>query len=368
MLTYLEDYLEYIGGHRDQTGKMIFGSPSVRLANYDNGIVNSLSSQTINSVALTDRQHQLALKIVHKYRRQLAHLGIVVPETFVLRMPIRVVDRSKIIEHDVNAEDFVIRFPYNQDLVEQIRVLARISCGRVEFNSDQRVWRAAATIPNLVWLANWARENEFEIKFDVEKILEYLYQDIQTPKLGMDQDGNLQIRNQPTSVNIEQFAQYKDNVLRLLVEASTYQIGVEQDAIDQIKQSVQNPHWVDWSINKKVHINPEEYSIDNFLDWIDTTDQFPLVWHSSDPLLTQKLVSRYGEEQVQTLKTRRDLRPKTKIVLLPVVGNSKSILIKNEIAVFVTGQSIIFNLKKNWSMMSKKTVYWGLELLAGARE
>ena len=370
MLTYLEDYLEYIGGYRDQSGRVVNSYPmsSVRLANYDHGIVNSLSGQTISSVALTDRQHQLALKIVYKYRRQLSQQGISLPENLMLRMPIRIVDRNKAIEHDTGTSDFVVKFPYNQDLVEQIRTLVKDSCGRVEFDHDQKVWRIAATIPNLVWITHWAKKNEFNIKFDTEKVLEELYQEIQIPELNLSSDGQFEIKNQPSSIDIELLNQYKDNPLRLLIEASNYQIGVNHALLEKIKHSMQNPHWVDWSINKKIHIDPEEYSIDDFLDWIDITDQFPLAWHSNDPLLVQKLISRYGEGQVQILKTRKELKPKTKVVMLPVVGNSKSLLIKNEIAVFVTGQSIIYNLKKSWSIMSKKTVYWGSKILTGAQE
>ena len=138
MLTYLEDFIEYIGGVKDATGRLTnYTQPVVRLANYDVGIVNSLSMQTSTGTPFTDRQCQLATKIVIKYRKQLAVNGIVLPEHLPLRMPIREVDRSSYMTLSEDRKDLYLRFPYSATLIDSIRQFGYLSCGRVEFNREK---------------------------------------------------------------------------------------------------------------------------------------------------------------------------------------------------------------------------------------
>ena len=102
---YVEDYIEVIAGHRDINGTALtlfnYQSSPISLARYDVNIVDSLSQQTIlSNKPYTDKQSELAIKIVTKYRRQLAAMAqpIYLPEditSFKFRLGIRLVDRTK---------------------------------------------------------------------------------------------------------------------------------------------------------------------------------------------------------------------------------------------------------------------------------
>lgn len=78
---YIEDYLEIINGDRDPATGKIYGlfdstQPIVSLARYDVSVLASMSSATQSGRALTDRQAELAVKIILKYQKQLEKLGI----------------------------------------------------------------------------------------------------------------------------------------------------------------------------------------------------------------------------------------------------------------------------------------------------
>ena len=174
MKTYahVEDYLEVIAGKRSvdgtplSTGFSLFGfsefKPIVSLARYDVSFLDSVTDATLGSTSLTDRQAELAVRIISKYNRQLhAHNisvdGIV--ETPVYRKPIRVIDRSKYAE--VCDGEILVRFPYDQKLIEYIRDNAKDSQGRIRFDRDLKAWRAALTEYNVNWVVALAETYEF---------------------------------------------------------------------------------------------------------------------------------------------------------------------------------------------------------------
>ena len=79
MLTYpyVEDYLEYLAGYEvGMTALIMPNMTKISLARYDIQIVNSMANSTMFGTALTDRQAELAVKLILKYRRQFAKLGI----------------------------------------------------------------------------------------------------------------------------------------------------------------------------------------------------------------------------------------------------------------------------------------------------
>jgi hypothetical protein len=175
---YVEDYIEVINGDRNPvTGKLhgLFDNtpPIISLARYDVGIINSMSAATSEGRALTDKQSALACKIVLKYRKQLANLGIdVAPvENPQYRLSIRVIDRTRkaYVDHD----SIVLKFPYDPTLIDNIRDLAKISQGAWRFDgSDAKVWRLAITETNAVAAYGFAKNNDFEIDPEFEKLIQ----------------------------------------------------------------------------------------------------------------------------------------------------------------------------------------------------
>ena len=166
--TYVEEYLEVITGYRDAvTGKpttiwKIQLAPIINLARYDVKVLESMTSHVTGGGALTERQGELALKIVLKYQRQLAQKGVDVSAVTSpqWRMPLRKMDYSRLLS--LHNDTLIVKFPYNAELIENIRDFTKVSRGKCVFNKEAKVWEAGYTEYNLSWLHTWATTNNFE--------------------------------------------------------------------------------------------------------------------------------------------------------------------------------------------------------------
>lgn len=128
----IEDYLEIIVGLSSETVPIDVNSN-------DNAILSSLARQVFRQTALTDRQHSLAKEKLIKYQSQFEQQGF---ENFDielenLRIPLRVIDRSKTITIEDNTlqvtelhphssirEWIKVRFPFNKKTIVTVDVLA----------------------------------------------------------------------------------------------------------------------------------------------------------------------------------------------------------------------------------------------------
>jgi hypothetical protein len=174
---YVEDYIEVINGDRNpDTGKpyRLFENTAsiISLARYDVNIISSMSSATIGGRSLTDKQAELAVKIVLKYQKQLANLGIDVGpvEQPKFRHAIRTIDRRKLL--DIDNDHIVIKFPYDNKLIESVRELAKLSQGSWKFDGDSKVWILGLTETNIVAAYGFAANNDFEISQEVKHFVQ----------------------------------------------------------------------------------------------------------------------------------------------------------------------------------------------------
>ena len=161
----VEDYIEVINGDRNpDTGKIydLFSStpPIVSLARYDVQILSSMSETTQSGRSLTDRQAELAIKLVLKYRKQLEKQNIDVSpvETPSFRLGIRQIDRRRLLY--VNNNKIVLQFPYDTKLINDIRELAKLSQGAWGFDNDKRAWCLAITEANVIAANGFAKNNQ----------------------------------------------------------------------------------------------------------------------------------------------------------------------------------------------------------------
>ena len=377
MLTYLEDFVEYIAGIRDRNGHLVnsFTVSNVRLANYDHNIVHSLGSQTAVGTSLTDRQYQLASKIVHKYRRQLGQQGITVPDPLALRMPLRVVDRSSTLSYDANEQQFYLRFPYNANIIDSLREFSNVSCGRVVFDNERRAWIIGASLPNLVYISNWAREHNFTVAFDVDQLLEEFYNNTQVPvlKFADSEQRSYAIDNDPGSMELDLVNQEDIDILAVLNQASAWQVAVDPEVVKCARDRGYRDQWIEWSMKRMLHIRPEQDSIEDFFAWVNTLSLWPVIWHSSDTEDIGKIESVLGEGRVVTLHdkrswNRRDPVADRLVFFSPVLAPSSSRSKYNgDVGVLVTKQSIMYQIKNIWGSRSRKLVYWGDKILTELR-
>ena len=173
----VEDYIEVMNGDLDpDTGRIynLFNStpPIVSLARYDVQILSSMSQATQSGRALTDRQAELAVKLVLKYRKQLEKLDIdVAPvETPTYRLGIRQIDRRRMLL--IDNDRIVLKFPYDTTVINDLRDLSKISQGRWRFDSAGRSWILALTETNVVAANGFAQNHQFEIAPEFKQFIE----------------------------------------------------------------------------------------------------------------------------------------------------------------------------------------------------
>ena len=174
---HVEDYLEVIAGKRQPTGGLLsislFSSfaPLVNLARYDVNFLDNVTDQTRLGNALTDRQAELSIKLIQKYKRQLLTHGIDIeainPPRY--RKALRILDRAKRVE--LVDGSIRMRFPYETKMIETIRDESKESHGRIHFDRDAKTWKVALTEYNLNWACEFARLHGFEIDEALQKYM-----------------------------------------------------------------------------------------------------------------------------------------------------------------------------------------------------
>lgn len=179
---YVEDYIEFIAGLRDRQGnvKGMFDTlPSpISLARYDVKVIESMAEQTVyHNKAYTDKQSELAARLVEKYRRQFSQLTppVVLPEKLdQFRYGIRQIDRTKKIF--VHNEKVIVKFPYDTKLIDTVKKQVKVGKGMAKFDAESKEWHMALTEDMINWAVTVGEANGFEIDSSImtyyNKILE----------------------------------------------------------------------------------------------------------------------------------------------------------------------------------------------------
>lgn len=201
---YVEDYIEYIAGYRTITGQLTnswFSAmyvPVISLARYDVKIIDSLATQTIQGTALTDRQAELAVKIIHNYQRQLSTQGVAVNfgDEPIYRMKLRIIDRSCRAWYDKKV---YLQFLFNTDIIDHIKRDRRSAQGSVEFDRNKKIWVFAPTEYNINLAYQLADQHQFTIDSSLQELMEQILEVEKTPyKIELNKsDNELVITNAP---------------------------------------------------------------------------------------------------------------------------------------------------------------------------
>jgi hypothetical protein len=363
MLTYLEDYLEFIAGARDLTGQLIprfVNTPVVSLANYDYGIVDSFAEQTLQGRGLTDRQSALAKKLVHKYRRQLKGLGVSVPEQLDHRIPIRVVDRSRTLIHNPATQNLELRFPFDGSLVEKIRNFGQNSCGQVAFDRDLRCWLIAATLPNVYYCWAWAQHHEFDIKFDIDELAKNLEQEVNAYTLTQ-QDHQYQVTPPISSLDLTELNSGTMSLLAILNQATVWQVSVSEDILNQARAQYPK-HWLDWTLERDVEIRSDQYSLSEVCGWLKALGRAPIFIKGFEHSL-DTIQECFGADQVCQLDNSRRGRkksvPQVQVYMSSVLNNNQCPVPR----IVFTDESVIYGIQSRYSGQADKIVYYGVNNL-----
>lgn len=287
-VVYVEDFIEVLaqGHEHDGSTKMI------KLASYDVSIVQSMYNQTAwQSLALTDRQAQLAVRLIEKYTRQFKSMGIdnsgvLDPATRQYRMPIRKVDRDCSV---YRADDMImVRFPYMSTLINYIKENKNNLEGSCSWDPTARAWKFALTESNLSFVVALAQHGPFL----VDEALLSLFEDIgQTESLGYgiqlveDQLG-LHITNAAPAlidyVNTHLGGFDTDNLLTLVDNSAELGYTVSQPILDRIGAQY-GSNLVRMLLGHRINLDPADVPFDDFYRYAVEANRFPILIYNPSP-------------------------------------------------------------------------------------
>jgi hypothetical protein len=326
--SHVEDYIEVINGDvNPQTGKPygLFDTtpPIINLARYDVNIISNMSSSSGNGNALTDKQGDLAVKLILKYRRQLSAVNIdVTPvdcERPPFRKPLRVVDRTRAVYID-NGK-IILQFPYDTKLIDGIRELAKLSQGRWTFDKTTRKWILSLTETNVVAAGGFAKINGFEISPEFSSI-EKTITDCESIPYAIELQ---KIENQFTVTNADKnLLQYindniggleHSNLYNLVDNSSILGYSVSSSIEDEIRNS-KSQRFYNLLARKQIKFSPDilnekdntEYYSDIF-EYANAVNRWPIFVYEpdmSDRLYQGMIVTNFEEDEILKVKNHRD--------------------------------------------------------------
>lgn len=371
----VEDYIEIINGDRDPvTGKLygLFDStpPIVSLARYDVQILSSMSQATQTGKQLTDRQAELAVKLILKYRKQLEKLDIEVTpmESPKFRLGIRQIDRRRLLY--VENDKIILKFPYDTKLISDIRDLAKISQGRWMFDSNARLWRLAITETNVVAAHGFAINHNFEIASD---FLNYLNMVLECEKKSyqiklVEKDNILEITNAPSSLvqaisNLGGF--HSSNITTLVDNASIY--GYEIDyAIEKKIISKYSPRIFNIMASKEIKFEPNvpDEVVNDIAKYVELTERYPIYVYEpdlSDRLFNNFVLQNFDAAEIYRVK---DLKAEIPTVHKKVIYFNKFKAEWNQpIRLLISGQGMMHGGEKSLLLQrAEKIVYFATEV------
>lgn len=300
--SHVEDYIELLAGYDPAASQsVIFNSSkySFSLARYDVSIVESMAHSTVwNNQALTDKQGELAIKLVLKYRRQYANQGIdikPVEENPTWRMPLRTINRSKTIS--VVDGEIVMRFPYDKAMIDSVQKYKQDSQGTMRWDHDLKVWKIALTEPNVNWCVAWGEVNQFELSSELQELYKQILECERTPyeiKLVQQADQYTVTNADPSLIDYIETRLGGfglDNTVKL-VDAS----GVLGYAVDP---SIKYPELLDlFGPDRDIHVpSTESGSLDMIFDYAELTGRWPVCIYN--PGTAQHIdLSRFSEDEI----------------------------------------------------------------------
>jgi hypothetical protein len=318
--THVEDYLEVIAGLKDPATLAKNNSnwftgfdPIISLARYDVSVLESMSEAVSTGKALTQRQGELAVKIVAKYQRQLAQKGIDVAPVLnpQWRYALRKMDYSRYVGIEDNV--IVMRFPFANNLIDELREFRKGSQGKVEWNKDRRQWQFALTEYNLVYLKTWAEQNQFTVDDEIQRLNALISAVEQVPyaiELQFN-NGELAMANASASlinyINEHCGGFATDNLPRLIDMSSVLGYTVSDDIRDAWLAAY-GARTLNLTTHREVKIDPATMlATDDFasvLDYADLVGRYPVVIYEPDT--SNKMLTRLTAlRKIQDIDIRR---------------------------------------------------------------
>jgi len=284
MLTYVEDYIEFMAGYRDVTGVlrgMFNAAPyPIQLARYDTGVISSLADQTLSyKRAYTDKQSKLAVKLIRNYSRQLAQHCVIVPkELDKFRFGVRIIDESRRVY--IRDQRLIVKFPYNTDLIAIIKRWVSTGNGSSSFNPVTKEWELALTESAVNWACTIGIQNQFEIDPAVAELFESIIQVESQPyaiELVSDGDG-YSITNATDSLKAHVADRLGgfggSNLIALVDNAPVCGYDISKPIMDDL--TVISPELFQLLTNRITKLKRAEYKLEQIIEYASMVNRLPI--------------------------------------------------------------------------------------------
>ena len=314
-LAHIEDYLEVIVGRRDPvTNKPMNLSmwdspkPLINLARYDVGFLESVTEVTTQGGAMTDRQAELAVKIVLKYQRQLHAHGVMLDPAQVppFRKPYRVIDRSQSMWLEDNH--ILVKFPYDTNKIGTLRDFLKESQGGAKFVKDQKIWRMDLTEYMVNFLVTWGQSNDFDISQDLQEIQQAILEEEARPykiELRRIASDKLEIANAESSLleYIEQLGITLDN--KHLVQLADLSNVLCYDVSPVLWYEIENlvpTDMVGFIRAREYQLTGDHSQLKRILSYAKLVNRLPVVVYDPNPKNSlQAYIDHWGEDQMTVI-------------------------------------------------------------------
>jgi hypothetical protein len=214
----------------------------------------------------------------------------------------------------IQDEAIVVQFPFNTELIDELRSFRKDSQGTGEWDKEAKVWRYALTEYNLVWLTAWGQQREFRFDAEVVRLNSLIVQVEQTPyAIELVRDGDaLSITNCPDTLHtyvVDHLGGFAEtNLLRLVDMSAVLGYTVSREIGDELVQDL-GPRYYNLFVNKDVHLDPASMAdnLTSVLNYADVMKKWPVVIYEPDlgnKLLAQ-LRSLRPEDSIQAIVSRR---------------------------------------------------------------
>lgn len=306
MLIYehVEDYIETLAGYEpnraNNPASTIYstGKHTFSLARYDVQIVESMASHTMWDGALTDRQGDLAIKLVLKYRRQFASRGIdITPiDNPQFRRPLRKINRDKRIW--IEDDSIKIQFAYDEERIKDLRYFSGQCQGRSGWDRQTKLWTAGLTEYAVNYLVPWGNQHGFDIDPQLSQLFCKILDCESVPyeiKLVKTSTGYTVI-NAADSL-LEYVDQHLGNDLVKLVDyAGVLGYTVDADILEESSKLYgQALEYIGTKHN--VYLEPTPQMLEWLFDYAELTNRYPIcIWEPN--LMANLDLSRFEEQDI----------------------------------------------------------------------
>jgi hypothetical protein len=278
----VEDVLEVLAG-------ISVNTVNIRIDSSDIKIIRSIAKQVHNGTALTDRQLDLALNKIERYRQGLELNKIdvdLVLEKKQTRLPLREVDRTQLISLTTydNKPYIKVQFPFSKKLSAVWRsIVADVYAHLVEPSKNIKLLRYSES--TLYTVVTNLKEYDFELSTDVAKYYNTI-NDIKSNPLTYipyidikDDDVVVNNVSKQCEEYIESNIKDEDFLVKIDMLKNCGIYHKSPAVLQKIDKETSNDLVKNMLVNNstRFRLKPEEYGIDTIYALIDRLKQWPLL-------------------------------------------------------------------------------------------